>query len=123
MGPNNTKNSSKSVIFSYLTMNNLAFIVKNTKFDQETVSLLRVKTKSGAHNQLTILSNEETFCKHLHSSLISIQWGSFFFSVSDRLVVWRNRGRVKTIIPASQSDRLSGSTCDPTTSRWRSNIR
>jgi hypothetical protein len=54
MGPNNTKNSSKSVIFSYLTMNNLAFIVKKTtKFDQETVSLLCVKTKSGAHKQQT----------------------------------------------------------------------
>jgi hypothetical protein len=50
MGPNNTKNSSKSVIFSYLTMKlysqNLVFIVKNIKFDQEFVSLLCVKTKS-----------------------------------------------------------------------------
>ena len=49
MGPNNSKNSSKSVIFSYLTMNNIVriffLIVKNTKFDQET--------KSGAHEQLT----------------------------------------------------------------------
>jgi hypothetical protein len=57
MGPNNTKNSSKSVIFSNLTMNNIVIIffliVKNTKFDQETVSLLCVKTKSGAHKQLT----------------------------------------------------------------------
>ncbi len=58
MGPNNTKNSSKSVIFSYLIMNNnivkiFFLIVKNTKFDQETVSLLCVKTKSGAHKQLT----------------------------------------------------------------------
>jgi len=53
MGPNNTKNSSKSVIFSYLTMNNivrmLLLLLKNTKFDQETVTLLCVKTKSGAH--------------------------------------------------------------------------
>jgi hypothetical protein len=58
MGPNNTKNSSKSVIFSYLTINNiarmnLAFIVKNTKFDQKIVSLLCVITKSGAHKQQT----------------------------------------------------------------------
>ncbi len=53
MGPNNTKNSSKSVIFSYLTLNNIVriffLIVKNTKFDQGTVSLLWVKTKRGAH--------------------------------------------------------------------------
>ena len=34
-------------------MNNLAFIVKNTKFDQETVSLLCVKNKCGAHKQQT----------------------------------------------------------------------
>jgi len=49
MGPNNTKNSSKGVIFSYLTMNNIVKIVpfrkKNTKFDQETVSLLCVKNQ------------------------------------------------------------------------------
>ncbi len=57
MGPNSTKNSSKSVIFSYLTLNNIVIILllllKNTKFDQETVSLLCVKTKSGAHKQQT----------------------------------------------------------------------
>jgi hypothetical protein len=55
MSPNNTKNSSKSVIFSYLTINNIVRILlyckKNTKFAQETVSLLCVKTKSGAHKQ------------------------------------------------------------------------
>jgi hypothetical protein len=59
MGPNNTKNASKSVIFSYLSMNNIVRILflfkKNTKFDQETVSLLCVKTKSGAHKQLTLI--------------------------------------------------------------------
>jgi len=42
MGPNNTKNSSKNVIFSYLTMNNivriLLSIVKKNKFDQKTLS-------------------------------------------------------------------------------------
>ncbi len=57
MGPQNTKNSSKSVIFSYLTMNNIARILfycnKKPKFDQELVSLLCVKTKSGAHKQPT----------------------------------------------------------------------
>ncbi len=57
MGPQNTKNSSKSVIFSYLTMNDIVRILlllqKNTKFDQKNVSLLCVKTKSGAHKQLT----------------------------------------------------------------------
>jgi len=56
MGPSNTKNTLKSVIFSYLTMNNIAescFYCKNTKFDQKTVSLLCVKTKSGAHKQPT----------------------------------------------------------------------
>jgi hypothetical protein len=57
MYPNNTENSSKSVIFSYLTMNNIVrilfFIAKNTKFDQKTVSLPCVKTKSWAHKQPT----------------------------------------------------------------------
>jgi hypothetical protein len=51
MDPNNTKNSSKSVIFS--CCQNLLFYLKNTNFDQETVSLLCVKTKSEAHKQLT----------------------------------------------------------------------
>jgi hypothetical protein len=66
MGPNNIKNSSKN-----LTMNNIVriffLIVKNTKFDQETVSLLCVKTNSGAHKQQTLISNEETF---LHASAL-----------------------------------------------------
>ncbi len=57
MVPNNTKNSSISVIFSYLTMNNIVrislLLLKNTKFDQKTVYLLCVKTKSGAHKQQT----------------------------------------------------------------------
>ncbi len=58
MGPNNTKNSSESVIFLIFNYEkycqNLAFIVKKpTKFDQKTVSLLCVKTKSGAHKQPT----------------------------------------------------------------------
>ncbi len=58
MGPDNAKNASKSVIFSYLTMNNIVRILpllqkKPTKFDQKTVSLLCVKTKSGAHKQQT----------------------------------------------------------------------
>jgi hypothetical protein len=58
MCPNNTKNSLKSVIFSYLTINNIVRILlllqkKPTKFDQETVSLLHVKPKSVAHKQLT----------------------------------------------------------------------
>ncbi len=55
MGPNNNKNSSKSVIFSYLTMNNVVriffLIVKNAKFDQETANIL--------------ISNEETFLQAL----------------------------------------------------------
>jgi hypothetical protein len=72
MGPNNTKNLLESVIFSYLTVN-LAFIAKNTKFDQETVALLCVKTKSGAHKQLAFyFQMRKQFCKHLHSSLISM---------------------------------------------------
>ncbi len=57
MGPKNTKNSSKSAIFSYVAMNNIVRILrllwKNTNFDQETVSLLCVKTKSGAYKQPT----------------------------------------------------------------------
>jgi hypothetical protein len=57
MGPNNTKNTSKSVISKYLTLNDIVRILllfkKNTKFDEETVSLLHVKTKIGAHKQQT----------------------------------------------------------------------
>ncbi len=48
MGPNNAKNSLKSVIF-YNIVRILLLLLKNTKFDQKTVSLLCVKTKSGAH--------------------------------------------------------------------------
>jgi hypothetical protein len=47
----------KNVIFSYLIVNNIVTILlllqKSTKFDQETVSLLCVKTKSGVHKQQT----------------------------------------------------------------------
>ncbi len=48
MCPNNTKNSSLKcdfLIFTYeYYSQNLIFIIKNTKFDQKTVSLLRGKT-------------------------------------------------------------------------------
>jgi hypothetical protein len=77
MGPNNTKNLSLKCDF--LTINykkycqNLVLILKNTKFDQKTVSLLGVKTKSGAHKQLTFyFQMRKYFCRHLHSSLISM---------------------------------------------------
>jgi hypothetical protein len=58
MGPNNTKNSSKCVIFSYLTVNDnvriLLLLQKNTNLIfLKIVSLLCVKTKSGAHKQQT----------------------------------------------------------------------
>jgi hypothetical protein len=57
MGPSNTKNSSlkcEFLIFNYESyFRNLVFTVKNTKFDQKTVSLLCVKTKSGTHKQPT----------------------------------------------------------------------
>jgi hypothetical protein len=57
MGPNNTKNLSLKcdfLIFNYEKYcQDLLFIVKNTKFDQKTVSLLCVKTKSGAHKHPT----------------------------------------------------------------------
>jgi hypothetical protein len=57
-------------------MNNIvriSFFWKNTKFDQKTVSLLCVKTKSGAHKQLTFyFQMRKYFCRHLHSSLISM---------------------------------------------------
>jgi len=67
MGPNNTKNSSKGVIFSYLTMNNivkiLLFCKKNPPNLIKKLFLCFVsKTKSGAHKQQTyLISNEETF--------------------------------------------------------------
>jgi hypothetical protein len=51
MGPDSTKNSLLKcdffiIIYEYYCQN-LVFIVKNTKFDQKTVSLLCVKTNSG----------------------------------------------------------------------------
>jgi hypothetical protein len=77
MGPNNTKNSSLKCDFHIINYEqycqNLVLIVKNTKFDQKTVSLLCVKTKSGAHKQLTFYFQMWKFvCRHLHSSLISM---------------------------------------------------
>jgi hypothetical protein len=49
-------------------------IVKNTKFDQKPVSLLCVKTKSGAHKQLTFyFQMRKYFCRYLHSSPISMR--------------------------------------------------
>ncbi len=46
---------------------------KNAKFDQKTVSLLCVKSESGAHKQLTFYFQMwKYFCRHLHSSLISM---------------------------------------------------
>jgi hypothetical protein len=56
IGPNITKNSSKSVIFSYLTMNNIVRILlfcKNTKFDQKTVFCCVSKPRVGPHEQPT----------------------------------------------------------------------
>ncbi len=78
MGPNNTKNSSLKCDFLIINnekyCQNLVLIVKKTtKFDQKTVSLLCVKTKSGAHKQLTFYFQfRKFFCRHLHSSLISM---------------------------------------------------
>jgi hypothetical protein len=49
------------------------FNCKNAKFDQKTVSLLCVKSKSVAHKQLTFYFQMwKYFCRHLHSSLISM---------------------------------------------------
>ncbi len=57
MGPNNTKNTSLKCDFLIFIcekyFQKLVFIAKNTKFDQKTVSLLCVKTKSGGHKQPT----------------------------------------------------------------------
>ncbi len=58
-------------------MNNIVkilfLLLKNTKFDQKTVSLLRVKTKSEAHKQLTFyFQMRKYFFRHLHFSLISM---------------------------------------------------
>jgi hypothetical protein len=40
---------------------------------EKTVSLLCIKTKSGAHKQLTFYFQMwKYFCRHLHSSLISM---------------------------------------------------
>jgi hypothetical protein len=77
MGPNNTKNLPLTCDFHIINYEkyyqNLVLIVKNTKFDQKTVSLLCVKSKSGAHKQLTFYFQMwKYFCRHLHSSLISM---------------------------------------------------
>ncbi len=41
---------------------------------KKTVSLLCIKTKSGAHKQLTFYFQMwKNFCRHLHSSLISMR--------------------------------------------------
>jgi hypothetical protein len=54
---------------------------------KKTVSLLCIKTKSGAHKQLTFYFQMwKYFCRHLHSSLISmvkrctVVLGNFFNS-------------------------------------------
>jgi len=65
-------------------MNNIVRI-SNTKFDQKTVSLLCVKTKSGAHKQLTFYFQMwKYFCRHLHSSLISMVWTYSSFNQSSK---------------------------------------
>jgi hypothetical protein len=56
---------------------------KNTKFDHETVSLLCVKTKSGAHKQQTIISTEGTFL-----SLWDSQMGHCIPLVIFLYVIW-----------------------------------
>jgi hypothetical protein len=59
MGPNSTKNSSKSVIFSYLTINNIVRILfllskkKSPNLIKKLFLCFVSKTKSGAHKQLT----------------------------------------------------------------------
>ncbi len=59
----------------------LFYLKKNTKFDQKTVSLLCLKTKSGAHKQLTFYFQMwKYFCRHLHSSLISMGQGRRSFA-------------------------------------------
>jgi hypothetical protein len=76
MGTNNTKNSSLKcdfLIFNFESESCFYCKKTNTKFDQKTVSLLCVKMKSGAHKQLTFLFQlRKYFCRHLHSSLISM---------------------------------------------------
>jgi hypothetical protein len=74
MGPNDIKNSSLKCDFHNIQYcQNLVLIVKSTKFDEKTVSLLCIKTKSGAHKQLTFYFQKwKYFCRHLHSSLISM---------------------------------------------------
>jgi hypothetical protein len=54
MGPNTLKTNQKVLFSHILAMNqNLVFIVKTPNLIKKTVSLLCVKTKSGAHKQLT----------------------------------------------------------------------
>ncbi len=54
-------------------MSESCFNCKKTKFDQKAVSFLCVKTKSGAHKQLTFYFQMcKYFCRHRHSSLISM---------------------------------------------------
>jgi hypothetical protein len=54
MGPDNTKNSSLKCDFLIMNLLESCFYCKKkTKIDQKTVSLFCVKTKNGAHKQLT----------------------------------------------------------------------
>jgi hypothetical protein len=65
MGPNNTKNSSLKCDFLIINYEyycqNLVLIVKNTKLDQKTVSLLCAKLRVGPINSNILLSNEKIF--------------------------------------------------------------
>ncbi len=66
MGPNNTKNSSKSVIFSYLTMHNIVRILlllykKHQIWSKNCFLALGQTQECGLLTANIIISNEETF--------------------------------------------------------------
>ena len=104
-------------------MNNIVrilfLIVKNTKFDQEIVSLLCVKTKSGAHKQLTYqFQMRKHFCRHLHSSLISMVYTFRFWTGTSSTFLPRN---LSALFPSTSS--LSLTSVDPCMERSSSRPR
>ncbi len=69
MGPNNTKNSSKSVIFSYLTMNN---IVKILFLLQKTPNLIK---------KLFLCLVTKSRVGPINSQHINFKWGNIFAGI------------------------------------------
>jgi hypothetical protein len=77
MGLDNTKNSSKSVILSYLTMNSIVrILLLSSKTPNLMIKLFLCfvsRPRVGPINSKHKFQMREHFCRHLHSSLISMR--------------------------------------------------